>query len=129
LDWSPIRWINGIFGAVLAMAYVAGWYYLFALPLIAVYAFGFALALWITGSSETTTRVSIVLLSPVSLTFLAWQMARFVGPAYLGIVQKCGIFFQRAHRWSAAEIVGSACKQREIASADVRRLWEKAIVR
>ncbi|WP_424832052.1 hypothetical protein [Ruegeria sp.] len=109
------------------MAYIGGWYFLFALPLMAVFAISFAVTFWITGGNETAVGISLILLSPISLAFLVWQVARFVGPAYVGIIQKCGIIWQRAHHFSPADLLGSVRKQRQIASADVLKLWEKAI--
>ncbi|MEX0329236.1 MAG: hypothetical protein AB3N07_10980 [Ruegeria sp.] len=126
-SWTLYRWLAGNVGLLLAMTYMMGWYFLFSAPLLALFGLSATLVYFITGNDEGALGITALLLSPLSMTFLVWQLTRFIGPASVGLFRLSGFFGQNVHRFSPLDLLGFVRTHRQIATADLRRLREKAL--
>ncbi|MEM6620431.1 MAG: hypothetical protein AAF631_14200 [Pseudomonadota bacterium] len=116
-SWTLASWILGQFSVLIAFAYIMGWYFLFAVPLLALFAVvAFVASFFDLGSSDPIGFASLVL-SPLSFAFLIWQFFGFVGPAYIDIVRAVGILTQRAHQLTPTKAL-ALVKARRLAATN-----------
>ncbi|UUV07834.1 hypothetical protein [Ruegeria sp. YS9] len=126
-SWTLYRWLAGNVGLLFVMMYTMGWYFLFSAPLLALFGLCATLVYFLTGNGEGALGITALLFAPLSITFLVWQMIRFIGPTFVGLFRRCGFFGQYLHRFSPSDLLEMARTHRQIASADLRRLWDKAV--
>jgi hypothetical protein len=116
--WTFLGWLWGVVGFLAATAYLMGWYFIFAAPLILAY---FVLSLIISSFAEST-EVALIVLSPLALWFLMWQVFCFVGPACLELLRSVGLFLQRAHCLTPSSAIAVVRQRRVCASHQLLNL-------
>ncbi|MEO9516354.1 MAG: hypothetical protein ABJH45_26575 [Paracoccaceae bacterium] len=80
-----------------AMVYLIGWCFRFALPLLFLFSALAIGARFFAGSFDASLEISILILSPLSIWFVLWQVFYFGGPAYNDLLGSTGFFLQKAH--------------------------------
>lgn len=120
-QFTFVNWVWGNIGIFLAMWYVLGWYFLFALPLIIVF-FGISLVVKLVVEDQVIAmNIAMWILSPLSITFLIWQILHFAGPAYFDICKAMGFFGQRVHQYPPRKALALVRARRVVATEQFYR--------
>ena len=103
--WTFLGWIWGLVGFLFATFYMLIWYFIFAIPLLVVFAIIAIFVSHFGGINNDPMGLATLILSPISITFLLWQFFAFIGPAYFDILRAVGFFLQRAHHLTPAKSI------------------------
>jgi hypothetical protein len=124
-DWSLGRWLLGVCGLLISFGYMGLWYLVFSLPLMVLMLSIIVGATLLLEDNTQAVRVLMFLVSPFAVVLLVWQVIRFIGPAYFGLLKSVGCFLHRAHLHTPTELLGLVRTHRKNASNDIRLLWRR----
>lgn len=115
-SWTPWGWLWGYIGVFAAFVYMYGWYFIFAAPLMVMFAVLNIISGIFVEDPQNAMSIVLLVLSPFSLWFVFWQFSSFIGPSFLDIIRAVGFFLQRAHHNTPSSLIAIVRGRRQNAS-------------
>ena len=110
--WTLSGWNWGNVAVLLAFHCLMMWYFILTAPLLILFAIIVFIVNTVPEGVRDAAGLASLIVSPISITFLFWQIFGYIAPAHFGILRAVAAFTQRAHHLTPAKSLAIVWKRR-----------------